>query len=541
MPRSNGTGPELYFGLVAPLGVGGGTLSWALEQALGAVHYATREVHIAGLLRNVSPVDPDPTNPLQAQALYSNDFQRYSGSINAGNHLCKKLGGINDDEVSPDARGQDALVALAIDEITRIRSATFARAEQAYEPLPRTAFVIRSWKRPGEVDRCRSVYGESFLLVSAHLSRDTRVDRLARKLATSDLDFFPDRARDKAESLINIDESEDVGYGQDVRHTYSKADLFVDAGRSPAEIVATLTRFVEALFNFQFHTPTVDEQGMAIAQLASLRSSHLTRQVGAAITTADGSLVAVGCNEVPKYPGGAYWWGDEPDSRDFQKRKNVSLEVRREILGDTLERLGKAEWLRAEVWDAFQRNPQAFLDRARDEKLLMQARVMDAIEYDRSVHAEMLAITDAARRGVSVSGCTLYTTTFPCHNCARHIVASGISRVVYIHPYEKSLTKRLHDDAVAVDCEHGQSGQRVRFEPFVGISPNLYFQLFGMGRRRGDGERWMRIAKFDRESAQPRIVLDRETIARNENKAVQWLAKRLEETGLRMQRKEADT
>ncbi|MDN3612645.1 hypothetical protein QWZ16_23945 [Vibrio ostreicida] len=26
---------------------------------------------------------------------------------------------------------------------------------------------------------------------------------------------------------------------------------------------------------------------------------------------------------------------------------------------------------------------------------------------------------------------------FPCHNCAKHIVASGIKRVVYVEPYPK--------------------------------------------------------------------------------------------------------
>ncbi|MEJ7655371.1 MAG: deaminase [Chloroflexia bacterium] len=46
------------------------------------------------------------------------------------------------------------------------------------------------------------------------------------------------------------------------------------------------------------------------------------------------------------------------------------------------------------------------------------------------MHAEMSALLDAGRRGVPVQGATLYTTTFPCHNCARHIVGAGIDRVV---------------------------------------------------------------------------------------------------------------
>src|SRR5690606_19175210 len=79
------------------------------------------------------------------------------------------------------------------------------------------------------------------------------------------------------------------------------------------------------------------------------------------------------------------------------------------------------------------------------------SRAMDAIEYGRMVHAEMNAITDAARVGHAIRGATLYCTTFPCHICAKHIIASGIARVVYLEPYPKSLAQELHEDALEVD------------------------------------------------------------------------------------------
>ena len=101
------------------------------------------------------------------------------------------------------------------------------------------------------------------------------------------------------------------------------------------------------------------------------------------------------------------------------------------------------------------------------------------IEYGRSVHAEMAALMDAAKRGVPVAGCTLYTTTFPCHNCAKHIVASGIQRVVYVEPYPKSFTWRLYSDSVWIDGA-GEAGKAIKFEPFVGISFRQYFSLFSM-------------------------------------------------------------
>lgn len=48
-----------------------------------------------------------------------------------------------------------------------------------------------------------------------------------------------------------------------------------------------------------------------------------------------------------------------------------------------------------------------------------------------TVHAEQNAIADAARRGISVEGATVYNTHFPCINCAKILAASGIKWIKY--------------------------------------------------------------------------------------------------------------
>tara|TARA_B100000965_G_scaffold403035_1_gene430306 strand:+ start:16701 stop:17192 length:492 start_codon:yes stop_codon:yes gene_type:complete len=58
------------------------------------------------------------------------------------------------------------------------------------------------------------------------------------------------------------------------------------------------------------------------------------------------------------------------------------------------------------------------------------SRVRDGHEQA-TVHAEQNAITDAARRGVSVDGATIYCTHFPCINCAKVVAASGVKVVKY--------------------------------------------------------------------------------------------------------------
>ncbi|WP_422071763.1 deoxycytidylate deaminase [Tranquillimonas rosea] len=45
-------------------------------------------------------------------------------------------------------------------------------------------------------------------------------------------------------------------------------------------------------------------------------------------------------------------------------------------------------------------------------------------------HAERNAIYNAARAGTALEGCTIYVNRFPCADCARAIIQSGIVRVV---------------------------------------------------------------------------------------------------------------
>jgi len=55
-------------------------------------------------------------------------------------------------------------------------------------------------------------------------------------------------------------------------------------------------------------------------------------------------------------------------------------------------------------------------------------------KYLWSEHAERNAIYNCARMGVSTKGCRIYVPWFPCMDCARAIVQSGISQVIYKKP-----------------------------------------------------------------------------------------------------------
>lgn len=61
----------------------------------------------------------------------------------------------------------------------------------------------------------------------------------------------------------------------------------------------------------------------------------------------------------------------------------------------------------------------------------------------RTAHAELNAITNAARVGVAVEGATLYCKFLPCYTCAKAIINAGIKRVVSLRDYH--ATKQTKD------------------------------------------------------------------------------------------------
>jgi cytidine deaminase len=185
-------------------------------------------------------------------------------------------------------------------------------------------------------------------------------------------------------------------------------------------------------------------------------------------------VIALGANEVPIAGGGFFWEGDaRDDNREFASQPIESNKRHQRDLAETLSR----ELLPAitEVLEA--RGLPEDLTAALVDDLgtelpgrLLDAGLEDITEFGRAVHAEMDALLDAARRGVAVQGCAAHTTTFPCHNCARQLIAAGIERVVFVESYEKSKAPELHEDSIALSPSDRVQG-KVTFEPFVGVAP----------------------------------------------------------------------
>ncbi len=63
-----------------------------------------------------------------------------------------------------------------------------------------------------------------------------------------------------------------------------------------------------------------------------------------------------------------------------------------------------------------------------------------------TVHAEQNAISDCSKRGISCDGATAYITHFPCINCFKILVSSGIKKIIYMHDYKNDpIVLKLSD------------------------------------------------------------------------------------------------
>ena len=112
---------------------------------------------------------------------------------------------------------------------------------------------------------------------------------------------------------------------------------------------------------------TWDEYFMGLAHLSALRSKDPNTRVGAAIVDENHRVVSVGYNGFPK--------GCDDDVFPWERE------------GETLD-----------------------------------------TKYAFVVHAELNAILNSKW---PVQGCTIYVSLFPCNECAKAIIQSGIKRIVY--------------------------------------------------------------------------------------------------------------
>jgi deoxycytidylate deaminase len=447
---------ELVIAIAGAVGTRLDLVTVELQLALRAYDVDAEEISLSAGLRDL------PGQPELPETPYDERVMAY---IDAGNKLRE------------DWNRDDALALLAVEQI------------RARRRPGRIAHILRSVKHPAEVATLRAIYGSRFFLVSAYRPREMRLKAVRELIADTSGSPDPTDWTYLPEQILEQDEHQPEASGQKLRDTFPLADYFVDASDRD-RMQPQLGRFVALLFGDPFRTPTREEYALTCAEAAALRSAELGRQVGACLTSPDGEVIALGTNEVPKARGGIYWEGDDGDAREFHLGADTNDIRKREIAEEIVIKLAESKMLNVDILAGAGEDvpgPVDVLD------TILATRLGALTEFGRAAHAEMTALMDAARRGVSVQGAKLYSTTFPCHNCARHLILAGISEVVYVAPYAKSQAFRQHDDAIVVAAADPPE-DKLHLRPFVGAAPRLYSNVFAPSKRK---ERSGEVIPFD--------------------------------------------
>ena len=154
---------------------------------------------------------------------------------------------------------------------------------------------------------------------------------------------------------------------------------------------------------------TWDEYFMGVAALAGMRSKDPNTQVGACIVSEDNKILSIGYNGLPQgCSDDEFPWGRESEA------------------GDELE-----------------------------------------TKYPFTVHSELNAILNY--RGGSLEGAKLYVTLFPCNECAKAIIQSGIRTVIYREdkysmPPAVIASKRMFNAAGVRYYSYQPTGRMIRID-----------------------------------------------------------------------------
>lgn len=470
---------EVFIGLVGAVGTNLNLISEVISEELSSFNYLAEPIIISNLI-----------SQLPRWASHCENLNGEEDRINGLMRLGDKI---------RDEAGADALAVLSVANIAEIRSQKGCTTS----PLKKHAYLIKSLKTVEEVKFFRKLYGDAFLLISVYSPTEERRNNLAQKIADSKAVDNIEPFIAAASKLIEKDQkTTGVKFGQNVQDTFPLGDFFIRY-EEKENMRPKLARLLDLWFGHPFHTPAKEEHAMFLANTSSLRSADLSRQVGAVITNNDGDLLSMGCNEVPKVSGGCPWpEEDSIDFRDFQNGYDPSVKMKERIIAETLQNLQEAGWL-SDIHSQLNVSQMVLQAIYLDEAPLKKARISSILEFGRIVHAEMNAITDAAKRGIALKGASLYCTTYPCHMCARHIISAGIKEVVFIEPYPKSMAKKLYAKMIEIDSPVSRD-VTVNFKPFEGISPNKYISFFSMNgkkRKTSEGE----IARWTRKESYPQV------------------------------------
>ena len=329
---------------------------------------------------------------------------------------------------------------------------------------------MECFRNPFEIDFFKVRYSQ-FYLLSIQADKELRKKRIKP---------FPNE-RDKR------DQGEDKKTGQlyklDVRACVLVSDISLINNKGTDLNNNNLTKYFEKLLRYfalirepGCIPPNDNELFMHLAYSMSLKSTCISRKVGAIVIGPKGYIYGAGWNDVSsgKVGCGLRQARDyKTDNCDFPK---TSPEFK-EMFDDYIDNLSDCEYIcykdvmskllidkKLKSYKDLDEGKKEFLNTIK-EKLSIKR-----LEYCRALHAEENALLQTAIvGGNSVDGGSIYTTTFPCELCAKKIYQTGIKTVYYTEPYPESISE-------TVFLEDGN--REIEIIPFEGVKSSCFYKLF---------------------------------------------------------------
>lgn len=491
---------ELIIGICAPIGSTREPVIAELKDQLEKEYnYEVRIIKLSDFIAFHQEIDE---TPIQGQ---TDHFTKLMAKIKAGDALRKKA-------------NEPCLVELAITEIFTDRVGNKNINEVPLNDLiidlktRRVCYIIDSLKHIEELKLLRATYRDIFYLFSIFSPFAERRANLLNK----------NLSKEEIERLINTDEFENSQHGQNVRDTFVEGDFFFRVSEQTfPETGRKVSRYLDIIFESAIVTPSPNEIAMYEAKSAAGNSACLSRQVGAAITNPKGEIISRGWNDVPKFGGNLYKDGEENDNRCFITGYCSNDSSKDVVAEDVLNSIILSDELKALIPDLEKMEKGDALYNAFETSIRRNSKIKDLIEFSRSVHAEMHAIIIGSQlAGNKMVNGKLFCTTYPCHNCARHIIVAGITEIYYIEPYKKSLGLLLHDDALTED-ENVKDKTKILM--FDGVAPRRYLEFFTLHSSRKD--KFGKVILTNKKTKSPKTRLTLQAIPTLEVQSLRSLLK----------------
>jgi len=329
--------------------------------------------------------------------------------------------------------------------------------------------VIDGIKNSGEVEEFRKY--ANFFLFSIDARVDIRWERVREKYEGNQDSFFADDERDH---------NENIDYGQQVdKCVYLSDILFNNDSDIKKQLYDRIKDYISLIQEQSYMYPMPCESIMTQAYCESLKSSCIKRKVGAVIVSSDGTPLVATFNEVP-YPevscekkhGMCYRDKIKIDLiRKLKNCPNCGTPIKQDIICPKCNNTIQINELTPSCKNcSLDLDIDSFFICNSCKIKIVKKFIGKRMEVCRALHAEEKALLQLGKSGVSInpSSMTLYTTTFPCPQCANKMVGYGIGKIVYVEPYP---TKESRDLLVS------SLGEK-NIDKFEGVKARAYFKIY---------------------------------------------------------------